>query len=178
MSTTAERKPVHASIEMERECVRFLYDEAALLDDTKYLEWYETCLSDDLAYLVPVRTTRERSSGTSEFSDVIFHMKENKGSMRVRIDRLLTEHAWAEDPPSRTRRLVTNIRVDELGPDEAAASNYLALYRSQWDSADHDLLMAERKDVLRRESGEWRLLERTVLFSHTTLATPNLGVFL
>ena len=49
-------------------------------------------------------------------------MKDTYASMRLRVDRLQTEHAWAEDPPSRTRRVVTNIRVRELGPGEVTVN--------------------------------------------------------
>jgi 3-phenylpropionate/cinnamic acid dioxygenase small subunit len=94
------------------------------------------------------------------------------------VNRLLTEHAWAEDPPSRTRRVVTNVRVRELGDGEAAVRSYLTLYRSQWDTTDYDLLVGERQDVLHLHDDGWRLRRRVVLLAHTILDTPNLGVFL
>jgi 3-phenylpropionate/cinnamic acid dioxygenase small subunit len=164
--------------ELERECAQFLYREAELLDGADYAGWMNTCLSADLEYLIPVRTTRERAAGVSEFSREAFHMKDTYASMCVRVNRLLTEHAWAEDPPSRTRRVVTNVRVRELGPGEAEVKSYLMLYRSQWDTADYDLLVAERQDVLRSDEGGWRLRRRNVLLNHTILGTANLGVFL
>ena len=170
--------PSSVSANPERACARFLFREAELLDGNDFTGWFETCLSKDLEYLIPIRTTRERHSGIPEFSEVGFHMKETHTSMEVRVSRLLTEHAWAEDPPSRTRRLVTNVRVRELSPDEAEVKSYLMLYRSQGDTAHHDLLVAERQDVLRLEGGDWRLLRRVVLLDHTILGTPNLGVFL
>jgi len=166
------------SLDLERSCTQFLYREAELLDETKYEEWLTTCLSEDLEYLIPTRTTRERSSGASEFSDQSFHIMDTFGSMRVRVNRLLTEHAWAEDPPSRTRRLITNIRVRDLGHGDVEVKNYLALYRSQWDTTDYALLVGERQDVLRLENGGWRLRRRVVLLAHTILDTANLGVFL
>lgn len=167
-----------ASAELERACTQFLYREAELLDDADYTGWFATCLSEDLEYLIPIRTTRERAAGVSEFSREAFHMKDTYGTLRLRVDRLLTEHAWAEDPPSRTRRLVTNVRVRELSPDEAEVKSNLMLHRSQWDTADYDLLVAERQDVLRTEAGVWRLRRREVLLNHTILGTANLGVFL
>jgi 3-phenylpropionate/cinnamic acid dioxygenase small subunit len=166
------------SAELERACAQFLYREAELLDETKYEDWFNTCLSGDLQYLIPTRTTRERAPDVSEFSDVSFHMKDTYGSMRLRVNRLLTEHAWAEDPASRTRRLVTNIRVREVTAGEAEVRSYLMLYRSQWDTVDHDLIVAERQDVLRQESGQWRLARRVVLLAHTIVGTSNLGLFL
>jgi 3-phenylpropionate/cinnamic acid dioxygenase small subunit len=105
-------------------------------------------------------------------------MKDTYRSIGIRVNRLLTEHAWAEDPPSRTRRLVSNVRVRELSPGEAEVKSYLMLHRSQWDTTGYDLLVAERQDVLRLELGQWRLLRRLVLLNHTVLGTPNLGIFL
>jgi 3-phenylpropionate/cinnamic acid dioxygenase small subunit len=43
--------------------------------------------------------------------DDIFHFDENRASLGLRVRRLGTNVAWAEDPPSLTRRFVTNIRV-------------------------------------------------------------------
>jgi 3-phenylpropionate/cinnamic acid dioxygenase small subunit len=166
------------SAELERACTQFLYREAELLDETRYEQWLTTCLGEDLEYLIPTRTTRERAAGVSEFSDDSFHIKDTYGSIRVRVNRLLTEHAWAEDPPSRTRRVVTNVRVRELGDGEAAVRSYLTLYRSQWDTTDYDLLVGERQDVLHLHDDGWRLRRRVVLLAHTILDTPNLGVFL
>lgn len=166
------------SIELERACTHFLYREAELLDENRYLEWFETCIAGDLSYTVPTRTTRERASGIPEFSTESFHLHETFETMEVRVKRLLTEHAWAEDPPSRTRRLVTNIRVREMPGDEADVKSYLSLYRSQWDTEKYDLIVADRHDRLRFESGHWRLVQRLVLLNHTVLGTPNLGLFL
>ena len=39
-------------------------------------------------------------------------MDEDKDSLTRRIDRLITGMAWAEDPPSRTRHIITNIEVE------------------------------------------------------------------
>ena len=163
----------------ERACAQFLYREAELLDDRHYREWLDTCLSESLEYLIPVRTARESTSGASEFSSTSFHMRDSHAHIKVRIDRLEGEHAWAEDPPSRTRRLVTNIRVRNLPNDETEVRSNLMLYRSQMISvSDHVLLVGERQDVLHWEAGGLRLRRRVVLLDHTTLSTANLGVFL
>ena len=39
------------------------------------------------------------------------HFDEDLYSLRKRVQRLTTDHAWTEDPPSRTRHFVTNIRT-------------------------------------------------------------------
>lgn len=159
------------------ECTEFLYREAELLDANRFPEWLEL-LSDDLEYEVPIRVTRERTARDREFSPGGFHLRDTRGSIQVRVNRLLTEHAWAEDPPSRTTRLVTNIRLAESAEDTASVHNNLLLYRSQGDGTEYDLIVGARRDLLRRVDGDWRLARRRVLLAHTTLGTASLGVFL
>ena len=170
-----DTSPVDAAL--ERTCAQFLFREAELLDERHYREWQQTCLSEELEYLVPIRTTREGTSVASEFSTTSFHMLDSYSSMRLRVDRLMTEHAWAEDPPSRTRRLVTNVRVRNLPDDQTEVRSYLMLYRSHKITGT-DLIVGERQDVMGWEDGGLRLRRRIVLLDQTTLETANLGVFL
>jgi 3-phenylpropionate/cinnamic acid dioxygenase small subunit len=156
-------------VEAQQRCERFLFREAELLDDGRYLDWFTTCLAEDLQYAMPIRTTRERAAGQSEYSSVGFHMIDTHGTMRLRVDRLLTEHAWAEDPASRTSRLVTNVRVRELGEGRYAVRSKLTVYH---------LIVAERQDLLSQGPGGLLLHQRSVLLAHTILDTPNLGIFL
>ncbi|MFD0883459.1 3-phenylpropionate/cinnamic acid dioxygenase subunit beta [Streptosporangium algeriense] len=154
----------------------FLHREAELLDDNRVDDWF-ALLEEDLEYLVPLRYSRERAGGPG-FSATAFHMKDSHTSMAGRVKRLSSEYAWAEDPPSRTRRFVANIRVRREDDLLHVRSN-LMLYRSRGDSTDHQLLVGERHDVLRvRPGDEVGLARRTVLLDQTTLATHNLAVFL
>jgi 3-phenylpropionate/cinnamic acid dioxygenase small subunit len=178
MAVEQRERPGLVKAELERACAQFLFYEAELLDANEYQAWQEQCLSKDLVYLVPIRITRERNTTLSEFSSVGFHVHDTYDQIDLRVKRLVTEHAWAEDPPSRTRRLVTNIRVRERVPEEVEVKSNLMIHRSQWDTVEYDLLVAERQDVLRQEEQEWRLLRRLVLLNHTILDTPNLGIFL
>jgi 3-phenylpropionate/cinnamic acid dioxygenase small subunit len=159
------------------EVVDFLNREAELLDDNKIREWFGL-LDQEIDYKVPIRVTRERAAGPG-FSFEGWHMYEDYGSLEARVLRLETEYAWAEDPPSRTRRLVSNIRVDpgEAGHEIKVKSNFL-IYRGRYDSPSFNLIAGERHDVLRRTNAELKLLKRLVLLDHATLATHNLALFL
>ena len=86
--------------------------------------------------------------------------------------------AWAEEPPSRTRHFVSNIRVKTADEGAATVHSNLLLFRNRGDSAAHDLISAERHDRLRREYDDWRLAERLILVDQATLGTLNLAVFL
>ena len=169
---------IETSLETYWEVQSFLMREAELLDERCEREWLETCIAEDVAYLMPVRENRERGEGKG-FSDESFYFQETRGSLELRVRRLETEYAWAEDPPSRTRHFVSNIRVAECeDEDEVAVKSNLLLYRSRGSDPHYDILSAERRDVLRKEEGRWKLRRREILLDHSVLTTHNLSVFL
>ena len=168
---------IETSLETYWEVYSFLMGEAELLDERREREWLESCVTEDVEYLMPVRENRERSEGTG-FSDESFYFQETQGSLELRVRRLETEYAWAEDPPSRTRHFVTNVRVsggDEEG--EVAVKSNLLLYRSRGSDPTADILSAERRDVLRKEEDRWRLRRREILLDHSVVMTHNLSIF-
>lgn len=168
---------IRTSAETYWEVYSFLMHEAELLDERRERDWLEL-FTDDTEYLMPVRVNRERAEGDG-FSDEAFYFQETRGSLELRVQRLETEYAWAEDPPSRTRHFVTNVRVAEgEEEDEVAVRSNLLLYRSRGSAPSHDLLSAERRDVLRKVDGHWKLRRRVILLDHSVLMTHNLSVFL
>lgn len=162
---------------VKEEVTDALLQEAELLDDNRVREWFDAFVHEDIDYEVPVRVTRERSGGPG-FAEGSWHMKETWGTLATRVARLDSEYAWAEDPPSRTRRFVTNIRVEPGGSDdEVTVRSNLLIYRGRYDTTDHQLLSGERRDRFRRTDGSWKLVKRLVLLDHTTLPTHNLAIF-
>ena len=158
-------------------CVDFLVDEAAALDENRAEDWLGM-LHPEVDYRVPMRITRERTAGLG-FSNEGYHLYENHGTLALRVERLSGDYAWAEDPPSRTRRFVTNFRVFAAeGTDDLRVCSNLLLYRERLDDPAPQLLSAERRDDLRELDGDLRLARRLVLLDHATLHTPNLGIFL
>ena len=168
-----EGKPLRTS------CEDFLYQEAQVLDNRKVIEWHERMVTKDIDYRIPIRTTRERSAET-EFSNESFHMKEDWRSLKVRVDRMENNFAWSEDPPSRNRRFVSNIRVvsQDEEKEEVTVRNNLLVHRLRADETDPDLISGERHDTLRRVDGNWRITKRTVLLDHTVIGPPSLSIIL
>lgn len=154
------------------------YNEALLLDHIRLEEWAAT-LAEDLRYTVPVRQTRTvRDSGKSVIRSVM-HMDENYRSIMGKIMRLIGNSAWAEDPPSRLRRFVSNVQVFETGKaDEFRAVSYLLITRNRFDDDFFDLIPCERRDVLRSDASGFKLVNREVLVDQALLGTPNLAIFL
>lgn len=182
---------VDAAMRRQYEVEQFLVHEAELLDESRLEEWLGL-VTDDVVYQVPVRINREQT-GETRVTGVrtdSFHLDENRASLQMRVDRVATGFAWAEEPPSRLRHVIGNVRVaapgeavsehldlDALGDDDLVVRSNLLVFRSRGDRPEHDLLAAERHDVLRRVDGGFRLARRLVVLDSTVVPTLNLAFF-
>jgi 3-phenylpropionate/cinnamic acid dioxygenase small subunit len=154
----------------------FLYHEVELLDDRRYDDWL-ALFTEDVRYTAPIKVTRK--SPAVDVVDDIGHFDDTIHSLGLRVRRLSTDVAWAEDPPSHTRRIVGNIRIAPTeNPDELAVRNNLLLFRSRGDLGAYDLIAGERHDLLRSVDGAWRIARRRTVLDQSSLGTKNLGVFL
>lgn len=162
------------------EAHQFLVDEAYLLDTQQYEAWLDT-LTDDIRYTMPVRVTTARGAGF-DTSPGMAHFDEDKYSLSQRVARMGTEHVWAEDPPSRLRHFITNVRAF-TGVDDAhlVVESAELLFRSRGDVNEAALMSCGREDVLRRcddPHTRWKLARRTIIADESVLRMQNLAVFL
>ena len=155
---------------------QFLVEEAALLDAADYSGWLDL-LCEDIRYLMPVRVTTARGAGFDSLADM-GHFDEDMYALRKRVQRLATEHAWTEDPPSRTRHFVTNVRTFRSARAEFVVESALLLFRSRGDTREADLVSAGRTDLLRETEQGLRLARREIRVDEAVLRTQNLAVFL
>lgn len=157
---------------------QFLYHEAELLDRRRLRDWLDL-LADDLVYRVPVRHTRYWKSLEEEFDDPsgMHYFDETKESMTTRVAKVETNTAWAEVPPSRTRRLITNVRVKSDDGNELAVESYFYVYKSRLENTE-DVYIGERRDVLRRVEGSFQVASRLIHLDQTVLMVKNISIFL
>ena len=162
--------------DLQLQAASFLYDEAALLDGCRHREWLEL-LSPRLVYEAPVRVALARQDDSARAPGAFGHFfRETKDSLAVRVDRLYSGHANADEPAWLTRRMVSNVQVRGERVGELDVRSNVLLFRSSAELST--LLCAERLDTLEREErGAWLLLRRTLLLSHTVLPGPDLPVF-
>jgi PAH dioxygenase small subunit len=153
----------------------FLVAEAELLDHRRFEEWL-ALWTDDATYYVPVRVSRKMPA--PDVVDEIGLFDDNKRSLTLRVRRLGTDVAWAEDPPSFTRRFVTNFRIEPEQDGEVRVRDYLPLYRSRGDGGTHDLISGEREHVLRSHDDGFQIAGRRVVLDQASIGTKNLAVFL
>jgi p-cumate 2,3-dioxygenase subunit beta len=108
----------------------FLYEEAALLDDWRLDEWLEL-LTDDATYEVPSTDTPD-----GDPQHTLSLIADDKTRIRSRVAQLLGKSAWAENPPSRTRRMISNVRIRRVEGDAIDVTANFVVYRLRFEQMD------------------------------------------
>jgi len=164
-----------AAMVRQHEVDQFLYDEAALLDAHEYEQWLDL-FADDATYFMPIRRTRMAKELDLEFTkpgEMAF-FNDTKPLLAGRVTKLRSGRSWSEDPPSRTRRLITNIRVTEDDGTELTVASNFHLYRTRLSSME-DSWIGSRRDVLRRTEASFQIAARTIYLEQTVLRSRNLS---
>jgi len=160
------------------ELMPFYIREAWLLDERRFKEWLDL-FTDDVLYFMPRRKNvprREQHRELTELGDLAI-LEEDKRYLQMRVARLDTGMAWAEDPASRTRHIVGNLEATPQENGEVQARTAFLVYRSHLET-DHQLLSGCRDDVLRKVDGAWKVAKRTIVLDANVLLDKNLSVFL
>ncbi len=160
---------------LEHEVSAFLVAESNLIDSGDLDSWV-TLMAEDVRYVMPVRSTRY-SRLSDEFSKKSFIYDDDLYGLKMRVARLHTRFAWAEDPASRNRHFVSNVTAVEDGEVIRATSNVL-LVRSRLDDPVSETLTAERHDVLRRTPEGLRLVRREIYMDQTVLQLSAVTTFI
>jgi 3-phenylpropionate/cinnamic acid dioxygenase small subunit len=171
-----------------REVEQFLYREARLLDERRFHEWLEL-FTDDVRYWMAGRSSRYPLSSKAitvldadrrqarEIEDELAILDETKATLSGRITRVDTGMAWAEDPPSRTRHMISNIEVEAgATPVELRVYSNFLVYRTRAES-EQDFYVGARQDVLRRVDGGWKIAQRKLVLDQNVLLPKNVSIF-
>ena len=146
---------------VRREDVEALFfEEAALLDAWRLDDWLGL-LTGDARYLVPPNDVPD-----GDPRNTLFTIADDIRRIHGRVKRLKSAEAHAESPRSRTRRMVSNVRVVERAGDELVAEanfivyrfrrnervgEYVGRYRYRLRATAAGLRIAERRAILDSE---------------------------
>ena len=139
----------------------FLYREAALLDEWRLEEWLEM-LTDDAIYQVPSTDSPE-----GDARNTLYIIADDALRIKSRVKQLLGKSAWAENPHSRTRRLITNVRVPGADGDIILATANFAVYRMRYETVDTYVGRYDYK--LARFGKELKIRERRAILDNEAL---------
>jgi 3-phenylpropionate/cinnamic acid dioxygenase small subunit len=173
-----------------RDVEQFLYREARLLDERRFHEWL-ALLTDDVQYWMATRSNRypqaskaivildpdRYSAADLTREDELAIFDETKETLGRRMARLETGMAWAEDPPSRTRHLLSNIEVEpgNTVSELQVYANFL-VYRTRAET-EQDFYIGARQDVLRQVDGVWKIARRKIILDQNVLLAKNVSIF-
>jgi p-cumate 2,3-dioxygenase beta subunit len=143
------------------EIEEFLIHEAALLDEWRLEEWLEL-MAPDARYLVPPLDAPE-----ADHRDTLFLIADDRRTLASRVRQLLSGLAWAENPRSRTRRLITNVRLLAADNGEARIAANFAVWRFQHEQTD--VYVGQYRHVLVRGAAGLLFRERRAVLDLETL---------
>jgi p-cumate 2,3-dioxygenase beta subunit len=132
------------------------YYEAELLDGWKLDDWL-ALMTDDATYYVP---PNDKPDADHRFT--LFTIADDIARLRERLIRLKDPNCHAEYPPSRTRRLITNVRVTGVDGDTISASANFVIHRYR-RGGTHQEFVGRYRYKLRRVSGMLKIVERRAI---------------
>ena len=166
--------------ELRHQVEDFFYAEAELLDDRRLREWLEL-FTEDAHYWMPVRhNPLERPADlAAELSKPgeNYYFDDNKETLRIRVERIYARTAWAEMPPSRTRRLISNVRVKQDDGGQIEVHSNFIVYRTRMEK-DEDFFVGTRQDILCRVGNGFKISRRTIILDQAILGAKNISIFL
>ncbi|HKF97874.1 MAG TPA: aromatic-ring-hydroxylating dioxygenase subunit beta [Steroidobacteraceae bacterium] len=149
---------------------QFVYDEARLIDEKRFEEWYEL-FTDDAYYWMPL--TRGQPDGDNHTS----LLYEDKLLLRVRIDRLKNPHSFSQQPPSFCQHVLQAPQLESANRDGAGwvmRTPFLYL-ESQLDT--QQLLAGISRLHLVQLDGRLRIRLKKVELLNCDAALPSIQLF-
>jgi len=142
----------------------FLYEEAALLDAWRLDDWLGL-LADDARYWIPPNDSPDRDP-----TDTLFIIADDIRRIRERVKRLKDRNAHAEYPRSRTRRVISNVRIVARRASEIDVESGFVVYRFRKDENIREFVGGYRH-TLRIVDGRLRIAHRVAVIDAMELGS-------
>jgi p-cumate 2,3-dioxygenase beta subunit len=139
-----------------------LYHEADLLDSWRLDDWLEL-LTDDAAYYVP---PNDKPDADARYT--LFTIADDMVRLRERVIRLKDPNCHAEFPPSRTRRMIGNVRITGVEGDVISAAANFIVHRFRYNDLDR-VFVGHYRYKLRRQGGRLKIGERRAILDEQQL---------
>jgi len=180
LPSVASANQIITTPELQQEIEQFMYAEGMMLDNREFNDWYDL-LADDIHYYLPIRYTTNRREANKEISkfDEAALFDEDKASMGLRVRRLGTGVAWAEEPASRTRHIVSNVSIKNTDIDgEYEVECCFIVYRNRLEKQT-DIFVGARRDLIRRSDNTlgWVIAKRHMMLDQAMLLANNVSIF-
>lgn len=148
----------------------FLFHEARCADENRYDEWL-ALWTEDATYWVPANID---DYDPDEHVSIIYDDRER---LEDRIARLKSGGAWAQEPQSRMRRLISNIELEPADdPEEIRVVSNFVL--GELRRGREGVYFAQQRHRLRMTPEGLRMAAKTVLLVRNNEPLHNLSFLL
>jgi benzoate/toluate 1,2-dioxygenase subunit beta len=130
----------------------FLFHENKLLDEDRYEEWVDL-FADDGIYWIP---SNRFDTDPKTHVSVVYA---DKSRLREVVVRARSGTFWAQEPASRTSRLIGNISVEAQLPDCRVRSKLMV---TELRRGHQRQFAGTCRYRLQRSNGEWKIREKLV----------------
>jgi len=153
------------------EVEELLFREAALLDEWRLDDWFGL-LTEDARYEVPSNDRPDADPAST-----LFTIADDIDRLRGRVTRLKDKNAHAEFPRSRTRRMISNVRIVERNATELRVEANFVVYRFRRDESAREYVGRYRY-LLRAERGRLKIARRQAVLDAMELGSMGLVSFI
>ena len=115
-----------------------------------------------------MRSNQLRGQEDLHRPQLLAHFDDDKTALAMRVQRIRTGAAHADEPPSRIRHFVSNVRVVEATGEEAKVTSNFMVFKSR-RGCEETLFVGCREDRWRRSDSTWKLEERLIIFDHDVI---------
>jgi benzoate/toluate 1,2-dioxygenase beta subunit len=150
----------------DRERVKqFLYHEALLMDEHRYDDWL-ALWTEPALYWVP--SNRDQIDPRREVSLIY----DDWVRLQLRIARLKSGFAHAQEPKSRMRRIISNVEIEVAENDEVITHSNFML--TELRRGKQDLFAGRTTHRLRPDDGAFKMISKKVLLVNNDEPIDNL----
>lgn len=135
----------------------FLFAEADLLDNWRLDEWIALFDPERGSYLMPTTDHPDGDPNTD-----LFLIADDMPKLRSRVEQLLGGLTWAENPRSRTRHMVSNVRIGGWDGETLSVAANFVVFRMRFQNID-PYIGTYRYKLIPRGGTSFTILERRVV---------------
>ena len=161
---------------------RFLFEEAALLDQRRYRDWLRL-FAPQFEYRVPARFHRQQDGLKDDWAinrelsgdDELPVVSHDRASMEAQIIRIESGRAASDLPPWFTTRLITNViaHYDAGASHFHVRSNFLI---QRYKRGREQFIAGSRQDVLVRHDRDLSIASRQVVLGSDVYRWSNFAL--
>jgi len=134
----------------------FFFMEARILDEWRLEDWLGLLTASATYQVLPL------ALDAAEAERAVYLVDDDHARLRARVGQLLRRNAWAENPRSRTRRLITNVEVErDPGSGHVLARANFAVWRFKNELTD--VYVGRYQYLLEQVDASLRVAQRQVL---------------